>query len=97
MVRVFDPLQPARKAKVNDAAIKYTWHNTRDHLILMANQAILVPEIDHCLLCLMQYRMNGVANHEVPRFLTLNPATSAHSIVIADPTDEVHPYTIPAT
>ena len=32
--------------------------------------------------------------HEVPRFLTLNPTTSTHSIVIADPTDDVHPYTI---
>ena len=34
------------------------------------------------------------ANHEVPRFLTLNLITLTHSVVIADLTDEVHPYTI---
>jgi hypothetical protein len=39
--------------------------------------------------------MNGVAIHEVPKFLTTNPTTSTHSILSADPTDDVHPYTIP--
>ena len=95
MVSGFDPSQPARKAKVVDAAIKYTRRDTGDHLILLVNQAILVPEVDHCLLCPMQCRMNGVAIHEVPRFLTQNPTTSTHSIVIADPTDDVQSYTIP--
>ena len=32
---------------------------------------------------------------EVPRFLTSHPTTSSHSIVIADPTDDAHHYTIP--
>jgi hypothetical protein len=39
--------------------------------------------------------MNGVEIHEVPRFLTLNPTTSTHSIMLADPTDDVHSFTIP--
>jgi hypothetical protein len=39
--------------------------------------------------------MIGMAIHEVPKFLTTNPTTSTHSILIADPTDDVHPYTIP--
>jgi hypothetical protein len=95
MVSGFDPSQPARKAKVANAAIKYTRHDTGDHLILLVNQAILVPELDHCLLCPMQCRMNGVEIHEVPRFLTLNPTTSTHSIMLADPTDDVHSFTIP--
>ena len=56
MVSGFDPSQPARKAKVVDAAIKYTRRDTGDHLILLVNQAILVPEVDHCLLCPMQCR-----------------------------------------
>ena len=95
MVSGFDPSQPARWAKVINAAIKYTQRNTGDHLILMVNQAILVPEMSHCLLCPMQRMMNGVEIHEVPLFLTLNPTTLSHSIVITDSTDEVHPYTIP--
>jgi hypothetical protein len=95
MVSGFDPSQPPRKAKVVDAAVRYTCRDTGDHLILMINQAIYVPEVDHCLLCPMQCRMNGVAIHEVPKFLTTNPTTSTHSMLIADPTDDVHPYTIP--
>ena len=30
----------------------------------------------------------------VPKFLTSNPTTSTHSIVIADSTDDIHLYTI---
>ena len=33
--------------------------------------------------------------NEVPRFLTSHPTTSSHSIVIADPTDDAHHFTIP--
>jgi hypothetical protein len=94
MVNGFDPLQPPHQVKVVDAAIRYTCHDTGDHLILMINQAIYVPEVDHCLLCPMQFRINGVEINEVPRFLTQYPTTLTHSIRIADPTDPVHPYII---
>ena len=33
--------------------------------------------------------------NEVPRFLTSNPTTLSHSIVIADSMDDAHHYTIP--
>ncbi len=33
--------------------------------------------------------------NEVPRFLASNPTTSSHSIMIADPTDDAHQFTIP--
>ena len=61
----------------------------------MINQTIYVPEVDHCLLCPMQCRINGVEINKVARFLTQDPTTSTHSIQIADPTDPVHPYTTP--
>ena len=60
----------------------------------MINQAIYVPEVDHCLLCPMQCQINGVEINKVPHFLTYDPTASTHSIQIADPTDPVHPYTI---
>jgi hypothetical protein len=94
MVSGFDPSQLPQQAKVVDAAIRYTCHDTGDHLILMINQTINVPEEDHCLLCSMQCRINGVEINKVPRFLTSDPPASTHSIRIADPTDPVHPYTI---
>ena len=43
----------------------------------------------------MQCWFNGVEINEVPKFLTTNPTTSSHSIMIADPTDAVHSCTIP--
>jgi hypothetical protein len=95
MVSGFDPLQPPRQAKVVDAAIWYTCHDTGDHLILMINQAISVTVVDHCLLCPMQCLINGVEINKVPRFLTQDPTTSTHSIRLVDPTDPVHPYIIP--
>jgi len=94
MVSGFEPSQPPRKAKVVDAAVRYTCRVTGDHLILMINQVIYVPEVEHCLLCPMQCRMNGVEINEVPKFLMTNPTTSSHSIMIADPTDAINPYTI---
>ncbi len=88
MVSGFDPSQPAQKATVINAAIKYTRRDTGDPMILLINQAILVPEVDHCLLCPMQCRINGMEINEVPRLLTSNPTTSSHSIMIANPLDD---------
>ena len=90
----FDPSQPPQKAKVVDAAVRYMCRDTGDHLILMINQAIYVPEVEQCLLCPMQCHIIGVEINEVPKFLTTNPTTSSHSITIADPTDAVQLYTI---
>jgi hypothetical protein len=87
MVSGFDPSQPPRRATVVDAAIRYTCCDTGDHLILMINQAIYIPEVDHCLLCPMQFQINGVEINEVPKFLTQNPTTSTHSIRVAVSTD----------
>ena len=58
MVSGFDPSQLPQKAKVVDAAIRYTCQQTGDHLILMINQAIYVSAGEHCLLCHMHCRIN---------------------------------------
>ncbi len=44
----------------------------------------------------MQNMINVVwcGDNESPKFLTHNPTTSSHSIVIADTMDSVHPYNI---
>jgi hypothetical protein len=95
MVSGFDPSQLPRKVKVVDAAVRYMCYDTGDPLILMINQAINVPEVEHCLLCPMQCRMNGMVISEVLKILTTNTTASTHSILIANPTNDVHPYTIP--
>jgi hypothetical protein len=80
--------------KVIDAAVWYICRVTGDHLILMVNQAIYVPEVDHCLLCPVQCQINGVEINKVPKILLPNPITSTHSILIANPADVANPYTI---
>ena len=40
-------------------------------------------------------QINGMEINEVPKFLMTNLSTLSHSIMIADPTNVVHPYTIP--
>ena len=95
MVSGFDPSQLPRKAKVVDTAVWYTCRDTGDHLILMINQAIYVPEVEDCLPCPMQCWMTGMEINKVLKLLTTNPTTSSHSIMIADPTNAVNQYTIP--
>ena len=36
-----------------------------------------------------------MGTNKVPKFLTTNHTSSSHSIMIADPTNAAHPYTIP--
>ena len=43
MVSGFDPLQPPHKVKVVDAAIRYTCHDTGDHLILISTRPTMCP------------------------------------------------------
>jgi len=95
MVSGFDPTQPPREARIVDAAVKYTLRDTGDQVLLVINQAILIPELDHCLLCPMQCRMNGLEINEIPKFLTGNPTDKTHSIMCTDPCDTVPPLTIP--
>ena len=91
----FDPLQPARQAKIVDCCIRYQCPGTGMIALLFINQAILVEELDHCLLCPMQCRMNGVEINETPKFLTYDPSDSSHSIEITNPDDLAHPLQIP--
>lgn len=94
MVSGYDPSQPARQATIVDAAIKYRARDTGDDMIIVVNQAILIPEVDHCLLCPMQCRMNGVRVSETPKFLCENPTNSDHAISLLDPLTE-DPIVIP--
>eukprot|EP00956_Cyclotella_meneghiniana_P010585 scaffold14709_cov91-Cyclotella_meneghiniana.AAC.1 len=91
----FDPTVPHRQCKVVDCAVRYVSHEDGSYKLLVINQAILVPELEHCLLCPMQCRMNGVEINECPRFLTSDPTDSTHSIIVHDPEDPAHTLHIP--
>jgi hypothetical protein len=68
MVTGFDPSQPGRKAEIVHAVVLYVVPGSFDSFILLINQAFYVLELDNCLLCLMQCRMNGVTISATPSF-----------------------------
>ena len=95
MVSGYDPSLPGRKAEIVDAAVLYVTADTFEPVILLIHQAIYIPELEHCLLCPMQCRMNGVEISETPKFLVKNPTALDHSIRIFQPEDQAHPLNIP--
>jgi hypothetical protein len=94
MVNGFDPSFPDVRAKIVDAAVLYVDQSEMTSYILEFNQALSVPSIDHCLLCPMQCRINGVEIDEKPRFLTSTPTVSSHSISFPNAEDSP-PLNIP--
>lgn len=91
----FDPTMPSKQCKIVDCIVKYTSREDGSSYMLAINQAILVPELEHCLLCPMQCRLNGVVIDECPKFLALNPTDSSHSITLDNSDDVAHPLHIP--
>jgi len=79
------------RLEVVDAAVA---HETLDGetIILMLNQALEQPTLEHNLLCLMQMRMNDVQVEEKPKFQCKNPTERDHAITLMD---EGEPLIIP--
>ena len=77
------------------AAVAYDHPQTGQVYMLVVNQAIEVPHLQHHLLCPMQCRMNGVKLNELPKFLADDPDESTHALQVGDPLDSGHPLTIP--
>ena len=94
-VQGYDPTLPTREAMIVDCALKYRCVSTGECSILVVNQALQVPELEHCLLCPMQCRMNGVEINETPKFLLQHPTNSSHSIHIHSSDSDAQPLRIP--
>ena len=52
---------------------------------IVTRQGIIIPHLEHHLLCLMQARVNDVTVNETPRFLTPEPNGETHAIIVTDP------------
>jgi hypothetical protein len=64
------------------AALAYDSPDTGETLILVLHQAIHLPNLPHNLLSPMQMRLNDVKVHDTPKFLTDQPTTHDHAIVV---------------
>ena len=70
-----------------DAVVGYTDPSTGDKWMLVINQALLVPGLQHPLLCTNQLRLNDIHVNDEPKHLALNPTEYTHAIAIKTPDD----------
>ena len=72
------------KVPIVTAAVAYDDPISGSTYILIIHQALHFKEMNHCLLCPMQLRLNDVAINERPKFLTIKPTDKDHSIICGD-------------
>ena len=72
------------RVPIVSAAVAYDDPKSGEVIILIFHQALHMPELDHCLLCPMQLRLNDVVLNERPKFLTQRPTEEDHAMIIDD-------------
>jgi len=72
------------KVPIVTAAIAYDDPISGEVMILVVHQALYFSEMNHCLLCPMQIRLNDVVLNERPKFLTHKPTSEDHAILVED-------------
>ena len=73
-----------KKVPIVSAAVAYDDPRSGKVVILIIHQALYFPEMQRCLLCPMQVRLNDVVVNERPKFLTLHPTELDHALVVND-------------
>lgn len=69
------------------SVVAYDHSQTGQTYMLVVNQAIEVPHLQHHLLCSMQCRMNGIKLNDRPKFLADDPDESTHVLLVLDPSN----------
>ena len=73
--------------KIVDAVVCYTDPSTGDKWMLIINQALLVPGLQHPLICSNQLRLNDIRVNDEPKHLVPSPTEYTHAIAIKTPDD----------
>jgi hypothetical protein len=90
----FDPSKGSIKnLNIVSAALAYDDPATGRTLILILNQAIHIPTIDHNLINPIQLQLNDIKCDLCPKFLATSPTDTTHSLSIPD--DGETDYVIP--
>jgi hypothetical protein len=84
----FDPTITSKRLRIISAAIAYDMPDSGETIILLVNQAIYNPNVQHNLLCPLQLRLNDITVNERPKFLTANPTDQDHVIIVRSPDDD---------
>ena len=75
----------SRTLDIVDAVVSYVDPSTGDRWMLVLNQSLLVPGLQHPLLCTNQLRMNDCRVNDEPKYLALNPTDYHHAIAVESP------------
>ena len=89
----YDKADGARTFKTVSGALGYTDPSSGATHVLVINQGIYMPQLEHNLLCPMQLRLNDVSVDERPKFLSVDATDERHAVTIARTDDE--PLVIP--
>ena len=82
-VTEYDPKQPtAQSLRIVSAALAFDEPNSGEVIILVLNQAISIPHLEHKLVSPFQMRLNDVKLNDTPRFLTEKPTYETNTLVV---------------
>ncbi len=84
-VEAYDPRLGSAEYCTVSGAIACDDPMTGRTLLLVINQAIHIPHLDHHLLYPMQCRMNDMTVNEMPKFLAPDPPDKMHALTLQDP------------
>jgi hypothetical protein len=84
----FDPTIASKSLRIINAAIAYDSPESGETIVLIVNQAIHNPNVQHNLLCPLQLRTNGVTVNETPKFVADHPTDQDHVILVPNPGDD---------
>ena len=70
-----------KKVPIISAAVAYDDPRSGEVFILIFHQALHFMDMNHCLICPMQLRLNDVVINEQPKFLLHQPSEKDHAIV----------------
>lgn len=79
-VHGYDGSVGATRCKTVSAAIAYDHPQTGETYMLTIHQGILIPSMEHNLLCPMQLRANDIRVNEEPKSMTPIPTDDHHSL-----------------
>ena len=85
----YDPIKgTANDLEVVNAEITVYNINTGESQVVIINQAVHVPTMEHNPLCLTQMCMNGAVVNGTPNILLLDPTDDDHCVILKNETFE---------
>ena len=74
------------KLEIVNAAITVDDVDTGESHVVLINQAVHVPTMEHNLLCPMRMRMHGAIVNDTPNFLLCTPTNNDHCVLLRNGT-----------